>query len=399
MSKPRAARIFPAVFPSTNSSATRETGPSLLQRRLRERERETAILRARLRAERMRLSLILGSLAPGVVLTDCRGKLLLVNESGRRMLDLPGAGKLRMRPGSPLKSLLRRMQPNHQRGVKMGSLRLPATGASEIRTLMAPLRDRRGLLWGTLAILEEAEGAGRLDELKSDFISRVSHELMTPLASIRAASDVIAQAKIGSLNPKQEKMLRIISQETGTLVGLIEDLLEVSEIETGRISLKFRRCSLPDLARQCLERFRRSFQRKQVALLESLPAVCPQVQADPDRIRQVFDQLLSNALKFTPPGGRVEVQVTVEDPGSAPGGRRTIQASVRDSGIGIPRRELERIFDKFHQVESLNTRTAGGSGLGLSISKFLVEAHGGEIWVESQPGVGSAFFFSLPVTR
>jgi signal transduction histidine kinase len=399
MPKSQAAKSLPAAFPPTRRRTGPRTAFSALKQSLREKEQEVTALRARLRAERMRLSLILSSLVAGVVLADCRGKLLLVNESGRRMLGLPASGPPReVRSGSPLANLLRRMRLPHQQGVKMGSLRLPATGDSEIRTLVAPLRDRHGLLWGTLAILEEAEATGRLDEMKSDFISRVSHELKTPLASIRAASDVIGQAKIGSLNPKQEKMLRIISQETGTLVGLIEDLLEVSEIETGRMVLKFRRCSLSQVARECLERFRQSFQRKQVALLESLPAVCPSIHADPDRIRQVFDQLLSNALKFTPPGGRVEVRVNVEEQGGSPGGRM-LQASVRDSGVGIPRKELERIFEKFHQVESLNTRTAGGSGLGLSISKFLVEAHGGEIWVESQPGAGSAFFFSLPVTR
>ncbi len=279
----------------------------------------------------------------------------------------------------------------------MGTLRFAAK--AEVRTVVAPLRDAGGLLWGTLAILEEPSEDGRLSEMKSDFISRVSHELKTPLASIRAASDVIAQAKIGALNPKQEKMLQIITEETGNLVCLIEDLLDMSEIESGRISLKFRRCSLSEVARAALDHFRSRYRQKQVALLESLPAACPQVQADPERIRQVFDNLLSNALKFTPAGGRVELRVRAEEPGDRSGGRRMLQASVSDTGIGIPRKEMERIFEKFHQAESLDTRSAGGTGLGLSISKFLVEAHGGEIWVESQPGAGSTFFFSLPAGR
>jgi signal transduction histidine kinase len=377
--------------------ASRDATIAVLKKRLREWEEDTAALRARLRAERMRLSLILSSLVAGVVLTDCRGRVLLVNDSARRMLGLPASGPPPpLRPGTPLTNLLRRMRLPNRRGVKMGSLRLPATGSSEIRTLVAPLRDRRDLLWGTLAILEESAAGGRLNEMKSDFISRVSHELRTPLASIRAASDVISQAKIGSLNPKQEKMLRIISQETGTLVSLIEDLLDMSEIESGRLSLRFRRCSLAEVARASLDHFRARYQEKQVALLESLPAVCPTVQADADRIGQVFDHLLSNALKFTPAGGRVDLKVTVQGSGKGGGGRKILQASITDNGIGIARADLEKIFEKFHQTESVDTRSAGGSGLGLSISKFLVEAHGGEIWVESRPGEGSTFYFSLP---
>ena len=400
MSKSQAARIPPAAVPARKTRPAGETSPFALLRQLRERERKIDSLRSRLRSERMRLSLIVSSLVVGVVLTDCKGKLLLINESARRMLGLRESGPPGPpRPGTPLKHLLRRMRLPHQRGVKMGVLSLPAAGSAEVRTLVAPLRDCHGLLWGTLAILEEPGEEGRLNEMKSDFISRVSHELKTPLASIRAATDVIAQAKIGALNRKQEKMLQIITEETGNLVGLIEDLLDMSELESGRLSLKFQRCSLTDVARASLEPFRVRYHQKGVALLESLPAACPHVHADPVRIRQVFENLLSNALKFTPPGGRVELKVKVEEASDSTGGRRLLRASVSDTGVGIPRKELERIFEKFHQAESLNTRTAGGTGLGLSISKFLVEAHGGEIWVESRPGTGSTFYFSLPVTR
>jgi len=400
MPKSQAATLPPAAAPTRKKKPAPEKGPSLLLRQLRDAERQVASLRTRLRAERMRLSLILSSLVVGVVLTDCKGKLLLINDSARRMLGLRESGPPGPpRPGTPLKHLLRRMRLPDQRGVKMGSLGPHAAGTAEVRTLVAPLRDRHGLLWGTLAILEEPGEEGRLNEMKSDFISRVSHELKTPLASIRAASDVIAQAKIGSVNRKQEKMLQIITEETGNLVGLIEDLLDMSEIESGRISLKFQKCSLSEVARASLDHFRGRYHEKQVALLDSLPAACPHVHADPERIRQVFDNLLSNALKFTPPGGRVELRVKVEEPGDRAGSRRMLRASVSDTGTGIPRKELERIFEKFHQAESLNTRTAGGTGLGLSISRFLVEAHGGEIWVESRPGAGSTFHFSLPLTR
>ncbi|HMC82498.1 MAG TPA: ATP-binding protein [Candidatus Polarisedimenticolia bacterium] len=371
-----------------------------LRQRLREREKELDTLRSHVRAERMRLSLILSSLVVGVVLTNRVGKVSLVNESARRMLGLPDSGPLGpLRPGSPLRRLLQRMRDPRLHGVKTGRLALQKENNAELRTLVAPLRDRSESFWGSLAILEETGEKSRLNDLKSDFISRVSHELKTPLASIRAASDVIAQAKIGALNRKQEKMLRIITEETGNLVCLVEDLLDISEIESGRIELKFGRCSLSEAARASLDQFRARYQEKGVTLLDAVLPSCPPIQADPKRISQVFHHLLSNALKFTPAGGRVELKVAVEDQEGDDGVRTMLVASVSDSGIGIARKDLERIFDKFHQTENLNTRSAGGSGLGLSISKFLVEAHGGELWVDSHPGAGSTFFFTIPTTR
>jgi len=316
------------------------------------------------------------------------------------MLGLPDTGPLGpKRPGSPLRRLLQRMRDPRLRGVKIGRLAVSPEKNGDLRTLVAPLRDRSESFWGSLAILEETGEKSRLNDLKSDFISRVSHELKTPLASIRAASDVIAQAKIGALNRKQEKMLRIITEETGNLVCLVEDLLDISEIESGRIELEFGRCSLSEAARASLEQFKVRYREKGVALLDAVLPACPPIQADTKRIRQVFHHLLSNALKFTPAGGRVELKVAVEEQEGDDGMRTMLVASVSDSGIGIARKDLERIFDKFHQTENLNTRSAGGSGLGLSISKFLVEAHGGELWVDSHPGAGSTFFFTIPTTR
>lgn len=392
-------KLLPSL-PKDPALPLREDAASRLRRLLRGREEQIAALKSRLQGERMRFSLILGSLTVGVVLTDRNGRISLVNESARRMLGIAVNGPLRRpRHGSPLGDLLRRMRHPSLQGMKVAQLGIRGGGKVELRALVAPLRDESGSLWGTLGILEEGNDGSRLNELKSDFISRVSHELKTPLASIRAASDVIGQARIGVLNRKQEKMLGIITQETGNLVCLIEDLLDMSEIESGKIELHFKRCSLAEIARASLDTCRSRYQEKGVALLDSLAKACPPVQGDPARIRQVFDNLLSNALKFTPPGGRVELKVTPADGEGKAGARRMLQVSVSDNGIGIARDDLERIFDKFHQAENLNTRSAGGSGLGLSISRFMVEAHGGELWVDSRPGAGSTFFFTLPASR
>jgi signal transduction histidine kinase len=233
-----------------------------------------------------------------------------------------------------------------------------------------------------------------------DLLPPISLELRGPLSSIRSASQAVAKARSGSLSRKQEKMLRIITEESSALVCLIEDLLDMAEIESGKLALKFRRCSLTEVARESLDRQRPCFRQKGVELLDSLPALCPMVRADAPRLRQVFDYLLSNALKFTPPGGRVEVKLRRDDPSSRPPrARQSLVVCVTDSGEGIPRDELAGVFGATRADTCRSPRTGGGNGLGLSFARFLVESHGGEIWAESGPGPGTSFFFSLPIAR
>jgi signal transduction histidine kinase len=243
-------------------------------------------------------------------------------------------------------------------------------------------------------------GRPRKSRRNRDLLPSISLELKGPLSSIRSASQAVTKARFGSLSRKQERMLRIITEESSALVCLIEDLLDMAEIESGKLALKFKRCSLTEVARESLDRQRPRFRQKGVELLDSLPALCPLVRTDPPRLRQVFDYLLSNALKFTPPGGRVEVKLQRDDPASrSPRFRQSLLLCITDTGEGIPHDELAGVFGAARAETCRSPRASGGNGLGLSFARFMVEAHGGEIWVESGPGPGTSFFFSLPIAR
>ena len=233
-----------------------------------------------------------------------------------------------------------------------------------------------------------------------DLLPPISLELKGPLRSIRSASQAVSQARSGTLSRKQERILRIITEESAALVCLIEDLLDMAEIESGKLALNFRRCSIAEVAQASLVRHRSRFRQKGVALIDSLPALCPPVRADAARLRQVFDYLLGNALKFTPPGGQVEIKLRRDS--ATPVGARlrgSILVAISDTGETIQRRDLAELFHALRGAAPRSPRASGGHGLGLSFAKFLVEAHGGEIWAESGAAAGVCFIFSLPLMR
>jgi len=228
-----------------------------------------------------------------------------------------------------------------------------------------------------------------LDRLKSDFVSNVSHELRTPLTAIKGAVDLILREVPGPLNEKQNHYLSRVRSNTQHLAGLINDLLDLSKIESGKLEFTPTRVSLGGLVHEVVETLRPVAAEKIVALDVMIPEPSILVWADRDKITQVLTNLIGNAIKFTPPHGRVMVSSACND-------KDWVRVSVSDTGPGIPANERERIFDKFYQVAQNGGPKPKGTGLGLAISKTLVELHGGKIWVESEPGRGSTFYFTLP---
>src|SRR5262245_16768725 len=247
-----------------------------------------------------------------------------------------------------------------------------------------------------------SRSAGRASKRRRrrDALPSISLELKGPLSSIRSASQAVAKARAGTLSRKQEKMLRIITEESSALVCLIEDLLDMADIESGKLALKFRLCSPTEVARASLDRQRPRARQKGIELLDSLPALCPMVQADARRLRQIFDYLISNAIKFTPPGGSVELKIRKDELLTRSSrSRQALLVSVSDTGERIPGNELAGVFVTSRADTCRSARAGGGNGLGLSFARFLVEAHGGEIWAESTAGPGATFVFSLPLAR
>ena len=239
--------------------------------------------------------------------------------------------------------------------------------------------------------LESAnERLKELDQLKSDFVSNVSHELRTPLTAIKGAVDLLLREVPGPLNENQTHHLSRVRSNTQQLAGLINDLLDLSKIEEGKIELDAGRVSLGGLLHEVMETVKPMAAEKPVLLEVDVPMPSVLVWADRDKVTQVLMNLIGNAIKFTPSDGRVGISTANDCSG-------WVRVSIRDTGLGIPASEQEKIFEKFYQV----TKDAGpkpkGTGLGLAISKSLVEMHGGKIWVESEEDRGSTFSFTLPV--
>ena len=258
--------------------------------------------------------------------------------------------------------------------------------------LLARFATQSALAIQNAQLFREIEDKSRQIEVasrhKSEFLANMSHELRTPLNAIIGFSEVLHERMFGEINDRQAEYLRDILESGRHLLSLINDILDLSKIEAGRMELSPDEFHLPTAVENTLTLVRERAQRRSIALASTVDAQVATIHADERKVKQVLLNLLSNALKFTPEGGRVDVRTRVID-GHA-------RISVTDTGVGIPQDEQAAVFDEFRQVGSA-ARKAEGTGLGLAISRKFVELHGGRIWVESRPGVGSTFAFSLPL--
>jgi signal transduction histidine kinase len=250
--------------------------------------------------------------------------------------------------------------------------------------LFQEIQDKNGQLENANERLTE------LDRLKSDFVSNVSHELRTPLTAIQGAVDLVLREMAGPLTEKQTHYLSRVKSNTQHLAGLINDLLDLSKIESGKIEVKSSRVSLAGLVHEVVETLRPVAAESVVVLEANIPEPSLLVWADREKINQVLMNLIGNAIKFTPPQGRVTVSASRDD-------NEKVQVSVSDTGPGIAAKEAEKIFDKFYQITGNGGPKPKGTGLGLAICKALVELHGGRIWVVSEINRGSTFSFALPL--
>ena len=228
-----------------------------------------------------------------------------------------------------------------------------------------------------------------LDRLKSNFLATMSHELRTPLTSVIGYSEMMLEGLGGPLTAEQREYLGIIMEKGENLLQLITSILDISKIEAGRVRLVLTEMDAGQVMRDAVATVLPLSRKKGLKVVCDPPAV-PRIHADRDKLRQCLVNLCSNAVKFTPPGGKITVSAE-----RAPGDRVAIHVS--DSGIGISEEHLERVFDVFYQVDGSSTREYGGAGLGLAIVKSFVEAHGGAVSVRSRPGTGSTFTVLLPV--
>ncbi len=357
---------------------------------------------------------ILQSLSDGVIVCDQNGAVITVNLAAEKILDRPIDELVTWNLGDLLRRLL---------GRRVGELPLddllahpwdertqPRTlsttfqiGPRTISVTLDPVISTKEELLGAVAVFRDRTREVESDRLKTEFIGTVSHELRTPMTSIKGFTQLLAMGNLGPVNETQREFLNIIQSNAERMIAIINDLLDITKIETGSVELEIRPIHVAETLSKVLLDLQAKVHERQQTLTLSLPAGLPLVRADAHRFNQILFNLVSNAVKYTPRGGSITIEareVTAEAvpederEGLRPG--RYIQIDVRDTGVGIAPDDVPRIWERFYRTENPLKVEAGGTGLGLSLVKPLVRLLGGRIWVESQINVGSTFSFVLP---
>jgi signal transduction histidine kinase len=267
-------------------------------------------------------------------------------------------------------------------------LSIGESGESFLRAHTAPVKNDLGETMGSVTVLQDISHLKELDKMKSEFVAMVTHELRAPIAAVEQQLTVILNKMAGEVTQKQEQLLSRAKERTKGLLDLIKDLLDLSKIEAGKMVQYKEPLHLQEVIQRVVELMRAQAENKKIDLQFSPPSQLSMIHADRTSMEGIFSNLISNAIKYTPEGGSVFVELGEE------GG--FVKASVSDTGIGIKRDDLSRIFDKFYRVKSSETRQIVGTGLGLSIVKSIVDAHLGSISVESEEGGGTTFTILLP---
>ncbi|HWQ13075.1 MAG TPA: GAF domain-containing protein [Roseiflexaceae bacterium] len=357
---------------------------------------------------------ILQSLSDGVIVCDAYGSVLTANTAAERILERPIEELVTWQLPELMKRLLGRRASEipvddmlaHPRDEHDNPRSMSATfqiGRHMVSVNLDPVLASKGELIGAVAVFRDITREVESDRLKTEFIATVSHELRTPMAAIKGFTQLLAMGSLGALNDTQKEFLGIIQSNAERMIAIINDLLDITKIETGSVELDLRPLHVAESLSGVLLELQPKVLEREQQLSVGLPPGLPLVRADARRFNQILLNLLSNAVKYTPRGGSIEVQArdaTAEvvpehlREGLKPG--RYVQIDVRDTGVGIAADELEKIFERFYRTENPLKVEAGGTGLGLSLVRPLVKLFGGRIWVESTLGEGTTFSFVIP---
>lgn len=337
-----------------------------------------------LSAERSMLSAVLTQMTDGVLIADGEGRVQLLNKAAEKLFKIKqekalGRSVVEVMRHHDLVELWEQSSDGETRTITL------EMGADHkfLQVVATPLE---GSLPGrTMLLFQDLTQMHRLETVRRDFISNVSHELRTPMAGLKALSETLLDGALDD-PPAARKFVVRMDAEVDNLTQMVNELLELSRIEAGRSNFEFQRVPPHRLMVKPVERMMLQAERVGLQLTLDCPGDLPWVFADPDRIAQVFINLLHNAIKFTPSGGRIHAWAERRE--------GDVMFGVMDNGVGIEAKDVPRIFERFYKAD--RSRTGGGTGLGLSICKHMVEAHGGQIWVASEVGRGSTFYFTIP---
>jgi two-component system phosphate regulon sensor histidine kinase PhoR len=347
--------------------------------------------------ERDYLKTILKGMVEGVLVVDERGRILMVNDALQKILSL----SLEVVDRAPLEAIRNtELEEAIREAIREGKntafeLTFPLTGGKTLEVNVVGISpspeeigkgsEKKG---GAIAVFHDISRLKELEKIRQDFVANVSHELRTPLTTIKGYTETLLDGAL-----KEEiapQFLQVIQKHADRLTKIVEDLLALSKIESKEFYLKWERLPLSELIDDVSDFVKEAAQRKKISISRSLIPSSLEVMGDRSYLEQVFINLLDNAIKYTHEGGEISISAFENE-------QKEIQVLIQDNGIGIPKEDLSRIFERFYRVDKGRSQELGGTGLGLSIVKHIIQAHGGRVWAESKLGEGSAFYFTLPI--
>lgn len=338
--------------------------------------------------ERRKLASVLAHMTDGVIATDRKGRIILINEPAAKMLDVSRETVLNQ---SIVSILGLDEQYTFDQLVHDIDTEILDFSTSKkqyiVKVSFSVIQKETGFINGLIAVLYDVTEQEKIEQERREFVANVSHELRTPLTTMRSYLEALTD---GAWQDKQiaPQFLNVTQTETERMIRLVNDLLQLSKLDS--TDYRFSKDMINFIAyfHRVIDRFEMT-KEQHVTFIRNLPDKTIYLEMDQDKITQVLDNIISNALKYSPEGGTITFQVKELD--------GEIEISVQDEGVGIPKDNIERIFDRFYRVDKARTRKLGGTGLGLAIAKEMVVAHGGRIWAASEEGVGTTVFFTLPV--
>jgi two-component system sensor histidine kinase VicK len=337
--------------------------------------------------ERRKLASVLSNMTDGVIATDRKGRIILINDPALRLLRVPRELVLHR----PISSALGiESQYAFEDLIHMkDSINLDFSSPERpyiLRANFSVIQKETGFVNGLITVLHDNTEQEKIDMERREFVANVSHELRTPLTTMRSYLEALAD---GAWQDKElaPSFLNVTQTETERMIRLVNDLLQLSKMDSRDYDLNKEFVEFNKFFNRIIDRFEMS-KSQQVQFVRLLPESQFFVEIDTDKLTQVIDNIISNALKYSPDGGNIRFGIIAQE--------GLLKVMVSDDGMGIPKENVERIFDRFYRVDRARARSMGGSGLGLAIAREMIESHGGAIWAESEEGNGTTIFFTLP---
>ncbi|KAF1299617.1 PAS domain-containing sensor histidine kinase [Enterococcus sp. JM4C] len=344
-------------------------------------------------SERNRLDSVLSHMTDGVIATDRRGKIITINEMALSLLDVTTEGAI----GESILTLLdieeeytlRKLLEDSDEIILDRSLSAQEKDQMILRVDFAMIRRESGFISGLVAVLHDVTEQEKTERERREFVSNVSHELRTPLTSMRSYIEALSE---GAWQDPEiaPNFLNVTLEETDRMIRMINDLLSLSRMDSGNSNIQKEYVNYNELISFVLDRFDMMVtnQEKKYTIRREFTQRDLWVEVDTDKMIQVIDNIMNNAIKYSPDGGTITCRLLET--------HNNVVLSISDQGLGIPKKDLTRVFERFYRVDKARARAQGGTGLGLAISREVIKAHGGSIWAESKEGKGSTFYISLP---